>query len=117
VPGRILAASPQSREQEHMTTNTVSKADRAKRRAVIEGVIAAYPDITDDETIDVIHYFRSEATAGEKARIAANPRIRRQYRQVCRDHMLDRLWLVDTLFWGGIGLALVVGGLVLFAGS
>ena len=96
-----------------MTTIAYPAHARARRRAIIERVIARYPHVSQDELIDVIGYFRREASAADKARIAANSAIRRQYRRINRDHMIARGWLIDAAIWGGIAVALTIGFVLL----
>ncbi|MET0587657.1 MAG: hypothetical protein ABWZ75_03965 [Novosphingobium sp.] len=66
-------------------------ADRTVRRSAIERAIAHYPNIPDNELQDVLHYFRREASALERATIASNDAVYSQYRQLCTDHYLERL--------------------------
>jgi hypothetical protein len=81
-----------------MTTKKNASNERVLHRRAIERIISQYPDITDEQLHLLFDYFRREATAGEVAKIATNPRIRPQYRQLCRDHRIDRLKYVDRLF-------------------
>lgn len=74
-----------------MKTKDNETAGRVMRRAVIERAIAGYPDIPENDLQDVLHFFRREASALERATIASNDAIYPQYRQLCSDHYLERL--------------------------
>lgn len=92
-----------------MTSNTHSETDRAVHRAAIERVIAHYPEISDDELHDLLHYFRRDASAYDRAIIASNAQIVDRYRQLCHDHSLDRLGRVETLVVVIFAILLLVG--------
>lgn len=74
-----------------MKTKDYETADRVMRRAAIERTIAGYPNIPENELQDILHYFRREASALERATIASNDAVYFQYRQLCSDHYLERL--------------------------
>ena len=84
------------------------------RYKAIEHSVAGYPDLSDAELADVLHWFRKEATALDTAMLASNEAIAGPYRRLRADH-LDRLsttekavaCLVSALVLGGIA-ALVV---------
>ena len=100
-----------------MTNCHTDTAQRKLRRRDIERIIALYPDIGEDQLHHLFDYFRREARSSDVARIATNPRIRPQYRQLCRDHRIDRLRSVDRLF-GVVAAVLAAVSLVsLTAGS
>lgn len=100
-----------------MTTSKTDTSERKLRRRAIERIIALYPDIGEEQLHRLFDYFRLEASSADVARIATNPRIRPQYRQLCRDHRIDRLRSVDRLF-GVIAAVLAAVSLVsLTAGS
>lgn len=100
-----------------MTRKQTDSSERTLRRRAVERVIAQYPDISEEQLHRLFDYFRLEASAAEVARIATNPRIRPQYRRLCRDHRIDRLRFVDRLF-GVIAAVLAAVSLVsLVAGS
>ena len=81
--------------------------DRAVRRAAIERAIAGYPNIGDNELQDVLHYFRREASALERATIASNDAVYFQYRQLCRDHYLERLKPLEIAIATASAIALI----------
>lgn len=74
-----------------MATFYDRRRNRAATRQSIERVILDYPDISETELFRLIDYFRSEASSFDLAAIAANRKIRPQYRALCRDHRVDRL--------------------------
>ena len=86
-------------------------ADRTVRRSAIERAIAHYPNIPENELQDVLHYFRREATALERATIASNDAVYFQYRKLCSDHYLERLkpWEIAIATTSAIAL---IGALV-----
>lgn len=97
-----------------MTEIPIETSERTQRRRAIERTIALYPQISEEQLHRLFDYFRREAKAGDVARIATNPRIRSQYRQLCRDHSIDRLRSFDRLF-GVIAAALAAVGLASIA--
>lgn len=92
-----------------MTTNELHNPDRAMRRTAIERIIASYPEIGDDHLHEVLRYFRREASALDRATIASNSNIDRQYRQLCRDHYIDRLKPVEIAIAIGSATVLIAG--------
>lgn len=100
-----------------MTNIKNSRSERSLRRRAIERIIAQYPHIGQEQLHRLFDYFRLEASTADVARIATNPRIRPQYRELCRDHRIDRLRSVDRLF-GVIAAVLAAVSIVsLAAGS
>ena len=97
-----------------MTQAKFPSSERSLRRRAIERIIAQYPAISEQQLHRLFDYFRREASAGEVARIATNPRIRPQYRQLCADHRIDRLTRMDRLF-GVIAAALAAAGVASIA--
>jgi murein endopeptidase len=98
-------------------TQQITRTERGLRRRAIERIIAQYPRIGEEQLHRLFDYFRREARTGEVARIASNPAIRTQYRQLCRDHKIDRLRSLDRLF-GVVAAVLAATGLAaLAAGS
>lgn len=99
-----------------MTSKSDNSSERQVRRRAIERIILQYPDISEAQLHRLFDYFRREATRGDVARIAANPRIRPQYRELCRDHSIDRLKGFDRLFGivaavlAALGFASIVAG-------
>jgi hypothetical protein len=92
-----------------MTTKDLHVTDQAARRTAIERIIASYPDISDDNLQDVLRYFKGEASALDRATIASNSHIARQYRQLCHDHYIDRLSPVETAIAVASATALIAG--------
>lgn len=87
------------------------------RRREIELVIASYPSLNDEQLKEVLRYLKREASAMDQAMIASNPEITRQYRQLSRDHYLDRLHPTQVVVVSALGVALalclVVGGMLM----
>lgn len=97
-----------------MTSKTHSETDRAARRAAVERAIAHYPAISEDELHDILHYFRRDASAYDRAIIASNADIHDQYRRFAHDHSLDRLGRVETIMVA-VFLVLLVVAVLFFA--
>lgn len=97
-----------------MTTNTLNTSEQALRRNAIERIIAPYPDISDENLAEVLHYFRSECSALDRATIASNNGVAHQYRKLCEDHYIDRLKPAETAIAITAGIALVIGFAALF---
>lgn len=97
-----------------MTTNDLNNSEQVLRRIAIERIIALYPDISDEELHEVLHYFRRECSALDRATIASNNEVARQYRKFCEDHHIDRLKPAESAIAITAGIALVVGFAVLF---
>jgi murein endopeptidase len=99
-----------------MNNDRTEPSSRSLRRRAIERVIAQYPAISDEQLHRLFDYFRREATPADLTRIATNPAIRPQYRQLCRDHRIDRLRFVQRLVAivaaviAALGLASFVAG-------
>jgi len=96
-----------------MTTDTLNTPQQARRLA-IERIIAPYPDISDEKLQDVLHYFRRECSALDRATIASNNAVAHQYRQLCEDHHIDRLKPAETAIAIVAGLVLMAGFVALF---
>lgn len=90
-----------------MATKTHPESDCAALRASIERIIAHYPDISDEELHKVLHYFRRDASALDRATIASNTEIAGRYRQLCDDHKLDKLGMVETVAAAVFAVALI----------
>ncbi|HEX7752091.1 MAG TPA: hypothetical protein VF440_06780 [Novosphingobium sp.] len=99
-----------------MTRIRKCQNDRALRRVAIEHIIARYPAIDTADHDRLFDYFRNEARAKDRAAIRANPAIRPQYRQLCRDHSIDRLPLVNAIAGVILAFVLVLGVIVLLFG-
>lgn len=99
-----------------MATSIYSQLGPAARRAEIERIIAGYPDVSDAELYDVFQYFRNDATRRDRRRIATNPLLKRQYRQLCHDHRLDRLGMVGKILGGTFAAVLAAGAAFLALG-
>lgn len=84
------------------------------RRAHVEALLAAYPDVTPDEHTLLVNWFRKEASSLDIGMVASNPDIARGYRLFRQQHV-DRFTLAD--FGKGLAFASVmiaVCGLMLF---
>ena len=97
-----------------MATSIYSQLSPAARRAQIERIIAEYPDISEAELYDVFQYFRTDASLRDRRRIATSPQLRKPYRQLCRDHRLDRLGMIGPVL-GWAFFALAIAGIAFLA--
>ena len=84
------------------------------RRAHVEALLAAYPDVTPPEHELLLGWFRREASSRDVGMVASNPEIARGYRLFRQQH-IDRFTLADL----GKGLAfasavVMLCGLMLF---
>ena len=89
-------------------TSAASAADA--RRAHVEALLSAYPDVTSEERSLVVKWFRNDATALDVALIASNPAAERGYRQFRAEH-IDKFTPRDMV--RALGWALVVAVAVL----
>ena len=78
-----------------------------QRRLEVEAKLAEYPELTSDKVIDLIYWFKREATAMEVATVASNPDIQDSYRQF-RDRHLDKLSTGEIFLATGLGMILIV---------
>ncbi|MGE8134226.1 hypothetical protein ACQKO5_11510 [Novosphingobium subterraneum] len=74
-------------------TSTIAKAVDS-RRAHVEALLAAYPDVTPDERQLMVNWFRSEASALDVALVASNPAAERGYR-LFRSENVDKFTVKD----------------------
>jgi hypothetical protein len=88
-----------------MTIQTQS-ATALARRAHVEALLVAYPDVTPEEHGMLVRYFKREANALDVGMIASNESIARGYARFRHDH-LDRFTWAD-LAKGIVGTAIVV---------
>lgn len=78
-----------------------------QRRIQVEASLANYPELSPDKLLDLIYWFKREATPREVAVVAGNPDIQAKYRHF-RERHLDQI-RTGELAWGlGLGLLLVV---------
>jgi len=66
-------------------TNTAQAADA--RRAHVEALLSAYPDVTPEEHGLIVTWFRRDATALDVALVASNPAAERGYRAFRAEHV------------------------------
>lgn len=97
-----------------MTSQKPGTSDRAARRVAIEQIIAQYPSISQEDLHTLFDYFRHEASAVDRTRIAANRTIGAQYRQFSADHRPELLRPLEIGCYVVITFVLAVG-LVLLA--
>lgn len=79
----------------------LTEAQRASRRAQIEGALKQYPQLSPEGIKELTDYFAKEASALDVGLIACNEAIRAPYRQFRADHvdpLKPRDWLFGTLF-------------------
>jgi hypothetical protein len=91
-----------------MKQESNNAVDGSNRRRAIEGIIASYPSLTDEQLEEVLRYLKREASAMDQAMIASNPDIKRQYGQLSRDHYLDRLRPTQVIVVSALGVALAL---------
>lgn len=91
-----------------MKQESNNAVDENSRRREIEGIIASYPSLNDEQLKEVLRYLKREASAMDQAMIASNPDITRQYRQLSRDHYLDRLRPIQLVAVSALGVALAL---------
>lgn len=77
-------------------TSTIASAVDA-RRAHVEALLAAYPDVTPEERQLLVNWFRSEASALDVALVASNPAAERGYRRFRAEHV-DRFSVRDMIW-------------------
>lgn len=91
-------------------TELNASATALARRAHVEALLAAYPDVTPPEHELLVRWFRKDASSLDVAMVASNPDIARGYR-LFREQHVDRFSLADL----GKGLVFACG-VVLLAG-
>lgn len=77
-----------------------------QRRLDVEEKLSGYPDISAEKLLDLIYWFKREATAMELATIAGNPKVRDNYRQF-RDKYLDKITIGETAITAVLGVILI----------
>lgn len=85
-------------------TSTIASAVDA-RRAHVEALLSAYPDVTPEERDLIVRWFRSEASALDVALVASNPAAERGYRRFRSEH-------VDRFTFKDMGYALAFAAIV-----
>jgi hypothetical protein len=78
-----------------------------RRRLDVEEKLVDYPDLSADKLLDLIYWFKREATVMELAAIASNPRVRDNYRQF-RARYLGKLTMGETVLATVLGAGLIV---------
>lgn len=90
-------------------SSTIAAAVDA-RRAHVEALLTAYPDVTPEEHALLINWFKREASALDVALVASNPAAQRGYRKFRAEHV-DRFTAKDMV--RALVFVAVVAGLVL----
>lgn len=90
-------------------TSTMAPAVDA-RRAHVEALLTAYPDVTPEERQLMVNWFRSEASALDVALVASNPAAERGYRRF-RSENVDRFTIRDMVY--ALGFAAIIAVAVL----
>lgn len=85
----------------------VTSATALARRAHVEALLAAYPDVTAEERATLVRWFRREASAMDVAMLASEPGIARGYARFRAEH-------IDRFTWKDVARGLA-GGVVLVA--
>lgn len=92
-----------------MSKSTLASAVDA-RRAHVEALLGAYPDVTPQECEIIVNWFRNDASALDVALVASNPAAERGYRRFRAEH-IDRFTPKDMA--KALGFALIVAMAVL----
>ncbi|MEO0030733.1 MAG: hypothetical protein RIS94_491 [Pseudomonadota bacterium] len=88
--------------------NTLAESATAlARRAHVEALLAAYPDVTTDERETLLRWFRREASAMDVGMLASDPSLARGYARFRAEH-IDRFTWKDVLK-GITGGVVIVG--------
>lgn len=97
-----------------MMTIQTQSADALARRAHVEALLAAYPDVTPQEHGMLVTYFKRKANALDVGMIASNETIGRGYARFRSDH-LDRFTMSDLIKGVAVAAAMILcAGLVMF---
>lgn len=88
----------------------------AQRRLEVETTLTNYPDLPADRIVDLLYWFKREATPKEIATMARNPAISENYRHF-RDTHLDRMTTGGAILATGLGIVLIVAAAVAAAFS
>lgn len=88
-------------------------APGADRRAHIEGLLAEYPSLSQDQLDELNHWFTREASALDVGMIASNDAIKPGYDKF-RAENLDRFTLKDIAY--GMLFAVLIAGVVAVIG-
>lgn len=75
-------------------SNTFAASAADARRAHVEALFSAYPDVTPEERELLVNWFRNDATALDVALVASNPAAERGYRRFRAQHV-DRFTFKD----------------------
>ncbi|MDT0509340.1 hypothetical protein [Novosphingobium sp. MMS21-SN21R] len=87
-----------------MSNSTTASAVDA-RRAHVEALLSAYPDVTPEEHGLIVSWFRNDASALDVALVASNPQAERGYRAFRAAHV-DKFTVKD------MGRALAITAMV-----
>ncbi len=96
-----------------MTTQTDRAETPDQRRERVELLLTRYPDLSDAEIADLLHWFRKEASALDVAMLASDESLARAYQPFRAAH-LDRLSAVEIAV-AVLIVALIIAGLAAFA--
>lgn len=93
--------------------NNHEGAPLAGRRDRIITLLAQYPKLDSDDLVDLLHWFRKEASALDVGLIASDPRLAVSYQGLKKDHLdqltgADLLWVTILVGTGFAVLALLV---------
>src|SRR5690348_12677308 len=84
---------------------TIDAATSGERREHVQRALARYPHIEDDELVDLLHWFRKEASALDVGLLVSEPGLAEPYERFKTDH-LDRVRGAD-LFWAAVFVIVV----------
>lgn len=83
------------------------------RRAHVEALLSAYPDVTPEERGLLVRYFRREANALDIGMLASNAAIARGYGLFRGEHIDRFTWADVAKGVGGAALIVLAVGLVM----
>lgn len=73
-----------------------SVVDIASRQARSRAILKYYPNVSEEELGELLHWFREEASPLEVGQIASDPDLAKPYQRLKTDH-LDRLRGADLV--------------------
>lgn len=73
-----------------MKQDIQAKPDSGDRRVMMEWMVGRYPDLSQEEIAELLHYLRKEASAADVGVLASNTRIYPQYRRFVHDQRISR---------------------------
>lgn len=97
-----------------MTQTSIPIDGADARRAAAINIIGRYPDLTPQELDEVLLYLRKQASVLDRAAIASDYLVERQYRELCHDHYLSRPSPMVLIVAVGVAVVLVAVAIFIF---